>query len=109
MAKRKDIEIPNVIIVLEVAEVLKKAGYISTIKKEEGKVLAELKYNAKKPAVSGIERVSKPGARIYSGVNRLPKVLGGLGMYILTTPNGVVSDKEARKLNSGGEVIVKVW
>lgn len=109
MGKKKDVVVPNVILVLKVAEVLKKSGYISAIKREDGKVLAELKYNSKKPAISGIERVSKPGARIYSSVNRLPRVLGGLGMHILTTPNGVLSDKEARKLNSGGEVIVKVW
>lgn len=109
MAKKKEVEIQNVIIVVKVAEVLKKSGYISGIKKSEGKLVVELKYEAKQPAVRGIERVSRPGARIYSGVDKLPRVLGGLGMNILTTPKGILSDKEAKKLNCGGEVIVRVW
>ncbi len=109
MAKRKEIEIQNVGIVIKVAEVLKKFGYISGLKNTDGKIVVQLKYDAKQPAIRGIERVSKPGARIYSGVGKLPRVLGGLGMNILTTPKGILSDKEAKKLNCGGEVIVKVW
>jgi small subunit ribosomal protein S8 len=109
MAKKKRIEIPNVKIVSRVAEILIKSGYLLKLKTEENKLFAELKYEAKEPAMSGIERVSRPGARIYFGADRIPKVLGGLGMCVLSTPKGIMADKQAKKTNNGGEVILKIW
>jgi len=62
-----------------------------------------------KPAIMGIKRVSKPGVRRYSGIKDIPKVWGGLGINILSTPKGVLSERQAKKLNSGGEILAQVW
>lgn len=109
MAKMKVFEVPTTKNIEAVSKVLVKTGYLASAKKQENKMILELKYDGKDPVITGIERVSKPGARIYKGVNELPKVLGGYGINILTTPKGILSDKEAKKLNVGGEVIAKVW
>jgi small subunit ribosomal protein S8 len=109
MARKKMVEIPDVKVVVNVAEVLVKTGYLAGVKREEKKIFAQLKYQAKEPALTGIERVSRPGARIYSRVNEIKRVLGGLGINILSTPNGVMSDVQAKKVNSGGEILLKVW
>lgn len=97
-----------------VLEVLKREGYIRGFEKVTGdsgfdELRIELKYFDGKPVISKIKRVSTPGRRVYSGVNDLPKVYNGLGISILTTPRGVMSDAEARDANVGGEVLCTVF
>lgn len=92
-----------------VAEVLVSEGYVSSVKHEGTELVVELKYKGKEPAMIDLRRVSKPGQRIYSSVKQLPKVWGGLGINILSTPKGVVSEKVAKKLNVGGEIIAQIW
>ena len=90
-----------------------KEGYVSDVKYEEGvqgTIVITLKYagNGKK-VITGLKRVSKPGLRVYVGAEDIPSVLGGLGIAILSTSNGIMTDKEARKANQGGEVLAYVW
>jgi small subunit ribosomal protein S8 len=97
-----------------VLEVLKREGYIRGFEKVTGnsgfeELRIELKYFDGKPVISKIKRVSTPGRRVYSGVNDLPKVFNGLGISILTTPSGVMSDAEAREANVGGEILCTVF
>ena len=92
-----------------IAEVLKQEGYIESYatKEEEGKKQMEivLKYYEGKPVISRIKRVSRPGLRIYRGADDLPQVLGGMGVAVISTPQGVMSDREARAKHQGGEVL----
>lgn len=97
-----------------VLEVLKREGYIrdfSLQKKQTGmaEINIELKYAEGQPAIRKIERISKPGRRVYSQIKSVPKVYNGLGISILSTPRGVLSDKEAREANVGGEVLCRVF
>ena len=96
----------------KIAEVLKLEGYIIDYKiKDEKKPSIEinLKYNSGNPVISSIERVSKPGRRIFSSAESLPKVNNGLGIAIISTPKGVMTDIDARKQKVGGEIICKVF
>ncbi|KKR92002.1 MAG: SSU ribosomal protein S8P [Candidatus Woesebacteria bacterium GW2011_GWA1_41_13b] len=92
-----------------VAKVLLENKFIEKITHEDDELVIALKYNGKVPVLTDIRRVSKPGVRIYTKVKKLPRVLGGLGINILSTPKGVMSDKQAKKLNVGGEIIAQVW
>jgi small subunit ribosomal protein S8 len=97
-----------------VAEVLKKEGYIKDIevKKDgvKGSIRVHLAYTGKRdPAINGLDRVSKPGLRVYTSHGEIPRVYGGLGIAILSTPQGVMTGKEARKRGVGGEVLCYVW
>lgn len=98
---------------LEVLRVLKEEGYISDYEKKEdnkqGVITVTLKYVEKERVIKGIKRISKPGLRVYAKKEELPKVLNGLGVAIVSTPGGVMSDREARKKNLGGEIIAFVW
>jgi small subunit ribosomal protein S8 len=99
---------------LEIARILKEEGYIANFKptEEEGhKVIrVYLKYgNNNEAAISNIERVSRPGNRVYVRRTEIPRVLGGLGINVLTTPRGVMTGREARKQGVGGEVLCQVW
>ena len=96
----------------KIAEVLKSEGYIIDYKiNDEKKPLIEidLKYNSGNPVINTIERVSKPGRRIFSSANSLPKINNGLGIAIVSTPQGVMTDVDARKKKLGGEIICKVF
>jgi small subunit ribosomal protein S8 len=98
----------------EIARVLKEEGFITnfeTVNAEAGKprIRVFLKYNGKRNVITGIKRISKPGLRVYTGKHELPRVLGGLGTAILSTPRGVLTDKECRKQGVGGEVLAYVW
>jgi small subunit ribosomal protein S8 len=97
----------------DVADVLKKEGFIEDFElTKEGKIQklkVTLKSNQRQKAIRGIKRVSKPGIRIYVGAREIPKVLGGLGVSILSTPKGVMSGREAKKQNVGGEVLLYIW
>ncbi|KKT58803.1 MAG: SSU ribosomal protein S8P [Candidatus Amesbacteria bacterium GW2011_GWB1_47_19] len=103
------IEVPMIKTVAETARVIAAEGYTGTVEKKEKTLVIHLKYSGKKPAIMGIKRVSKPGARRYSGIKKLPRVWGGLGINILSTPKGIISEKQAKKLKTGGEIIAQVW
>ena len=96
-----------------IAEILLNEGYIKNYQLVEGGgqgiIRIALKYNAKEKAIAGLKRVSKPGLRVYAGKAELPKVLNGLGTAIISTSKGVITDKKARELNVGGEVLAFIW
>ena len=98
----------------KILEVLKKEGYIIDFKIDENKskiksIFVNLKYYEGQPVIKEIKRISKPGRRVYSRANSIPKIQNGLGMAIISTSQGVMSDIEARKNNIGGEIICKVF
>jgi small subunit ribosomal protein S8 len=96
-----------------VAQILVDAGYVAAARKAEREGLPvlelSLKYVAGVPAITSIERVSTPGRRVYAGYSSVPKVIGGMGVSILTTSRGVMTDAEARRQKVGGELLAKVW
>jgi len=96
-----------------VAKILVDAGYVASARKAERDGLPvlelSLKYVAGVPAITSIERVSTPGRRVYAGYSCVPKVIGGMGVSILTTSRGVMTDAEARRQKVGGELLAKVW
>lgn len=113
-ARKDKIVLPHSKIKLEVARVLKEEGFITDFvhheKKPQGEITVVLKYGAERePAITGIRRVSKPGLRRYSRSTRLPKVFGGMGISILSTSRGIMSDTQARKQKVGGEIICTVY
>ena len=112
MARKKTILSPSSTVRQDIAEVLKDEGYIADYAvATEGKkktITVTLKYYQGKPVIERIERISTPSLRVYKGKTQVPKVLGGLGIAILTTPQGVLSDKKARAAGVGGEVICVV-
>ena len=108
------VEIPASKTKKAIAEILKEEGYITDFDviedDKQGMIKVTMKYGANKERViSGIKKISKPGLKVYAKANEVPKVLGGLGIAIISTSKGIVSDKEARKLGVGGEVICYVW
>ena len=109
----KKIQLPSSNFKTKIAEVLKNEGYIIDYKviKNETNILLEidLKYNLGNPVIQVIQRVSKPGRRIFSSAESLPKINNGLGIAIISTPKGVMSDIDARKQKVGGEIICKVF
>jgi small subunit ribosomal protein S8 len=113
-AKHETVKIPASNLKVEIARVLKEEGYISEylVKEIDGKKEIEvtLKYGANKTRIiKGIKRISTPGLRVYSKASELPKVLNGLGVAIISTSNGVMTDRDARRQKLGGEVIAYVW
>ena len=113
-ANKTIVEAPSSKFRSNVLEVLKREGYIRDFSSIEDKpgikhLKIELKYQEGVPVISEIKRVSKPGCRVYSRINELPKVYNGLGISILSTPRGVMSDNEARAANVGGEVLCQVF
>ncbi len=114
MARHESVTIPSSKIKKEISRILKEEGYIEDFSIEEDGPKAfiniKLKYDKNGvPAIRGLERVSKPGRRIYSDVDNLPKVNGGLGIAIISTSRGVMVDRQSRKENVGGEVICYIW
>ena len=113
-AKHPKVDVPGSKLKTEIARILKEEGYIANYKiADEGAkrvIKIYLKYTASnEPVISHIHRVSKPGCRVYVGSKDIPKVLGGLGINILTTPQGVMTGKTARKTGVGGELLCHVW
>ena len=115
-AKHDTVDIPSSKMKLSIAKILLDEGYISgyeIVKDERGfdVIRITLKYGANKneKVITGLKRISKPGLRVYANKDELPRVLGGLGIAIISTNAGVITDKEARKLNVGGEVLAFVW
>ena len=106
------VEIPHSRLKESVAAVLKKEGYIAdmTVEKNPFKTIKlRLKYQGKKNVIEGLRRVSKPGLRHYVGATEIPRVLGGMGVAVISTSQGVMTGVQARKQNLGGEVICHVW
>ena len=114
-AKHDTVDVPASKMKLAIAEILLKEGYITKYEVLEDGVFKTiqitLKYGADKneKIITGLKRISKPGLRVYAGSQEIPRVLGGLGIAILSTNQGVITDKEARKLHVGGEVLAFVW
>lgn len=114
-AKHDTVDIPASKMKTAIAEILLKEGYIRSYTIEEiggfNTIRVVLKYGKDKNVkiITGLKRISKPGLRVYANREELPKVLGGLGIAIISTNKGVITDKEARKLNVGGEVLAFVW
>ena len=112
-AKHESVEMPASRLKLEILEVLKNEGYISEYEKvEDGKqgvIKVTLKYNNKERVIKGLKKISKPGLRVYVKSTELPKVLNGLGIAVISTSNGIMTDREARAKKLGGEVIAFVW
>ena len=106
----KIVEMPVSKMKVEIATILKDEGFIEEYSVKDNILTLTLKYGQNKERViTGLKRISKPGLRVYANAEKLPKVLNGLGIAIISTPKGVMTDKEARKNNVGGEVIAYVW
>jgi small subunit ribosomal protein S8 len=113
-ARHQKVDIPSSKLKVEIARILKEEGYIANYKavEEEGHKLLRvyLKYgNNNEAAISNVARVSRPGCRVYVRRTEIPRVLGGLGINILTTPRGVMTGRQARKEGVGGELLCEVW
>ena len=110
-AKHDTVDVPASKMKLAIADILVKEGYIKGYELADNTMTITLKYGADKneKIISGIKRISKPGLRVYADVENMPKVLGGLGIAIISTNKGILTDKEARKANVGGEVLAFVW
>ncbi|MCI8883612.1 MAG: 30S ribosomal protein S8 [Lachnospiraceae bacterium] len=114
-AKHDTVDVPSSKMKIAIADILVNEGYIAKYDiVEDGSfntIRITLKYGKDKneKIITGLKRISKPGLRVYAGKNEIPKVLGGLGVAILSTNQGVITDKEARKLAVGGEVLAYVW
>ena len=114
-AKHDTVDVPASKMKISIAEILLKEGYIKSFELVDNGNLKDiritLKYGKDKneKIITGLKRISKPGLRVYANKEELPKVLNGLGIAIISTNQGVVTDKEARKLNVGGEVLAFVW
>jgi small subunit ribosomal protein S8 len=114
MAEKKEVAIPLSTIKLEIAKILKEEGYISNFQVDKTQMptqlFVELKYSSKKQnVIEGLKRISKPGRRVYVEVDSIPQVLDGLGVAVISTSQGIVTGKECKKRNIGGEVLLYVW
>mgnify|MGYP002622390154 CR=1 FL=1 len=114
-SKHDTVDVPSSKMKVSIADILVKEGFIEKYELVDNKGFKDihitLKYgkNKNEKIISGLKRISKPGLRVYAGKDELPRVLGGLGIAIISTNQGVVTDKEARKLHVGGEVLAYIW
>lgn len=112
-ANHPTVDIPASKMKMSIADILLDEGYISKVEQIEdetqGMIRVTLKYANRKPVISGIKRISKPGLRIYANAKDMPRVLGGLGVAIVSTNQGLMTDKVARNKNVGGEVLAYIW
>ncbi len=113
-AKHEPVDVPASNVKNAIAQILVEEGYVKEVQiiddGKQGVIRIYLKYTEnKKPVISGIKRISKPGLRIYASKDELPKVLGGLGVAVISTSKGIMTDKKARKLGIGGEVMAYIW
>ena len=108
--RNKEVSMPVSKMKLEIAKILNAEGFITSYTVKENTLTLTLKYGQNKERViTGLKRISKPGLRVYAGADEIPHVLNGLGIAIISTPKGVMTDKLARKNNVGGEVIAYIW
>jgi small subunit ribosomal protein S8 len=112
-AKKPRVEIPASKMKVGLTEILKNTGYVIDYEiiddNKQKKINLVLKYKNGIPAITGLKRISKPGLRVYKAADKLPRVLNGLGTAVISTPKGLLTDKEARNLLVGGEVICYIW
>ncbi len=113
-AKHEQVDIPCSKVKKSIADILLEEGYVANVEYLDeginGIIRITLKYGAKRePVITGIKRISKPGLRVYAKYENLPKVLGGLGIAIISTSKGIMTDKKARELGHGGEVLAYIW
>src|SRR5262245_31754065 len=114
LAEHEKVDIPSSKLKVRLAEILKEEGFIKNFRliedKRQGVLRIYLKYGpGQERVISGLRRVSKPGRRLYVGADRIPSVLGGMGVAILSTPRGLLTDRDSRKAKVGGEVLCYVW
>lgn len=114
MVSHETVEVPTSKLKVELAKLLKSEGYITDYVVDNsgkfGKIVITLKYDEKhKPVITNLQRVSTPGLKTYSKSKNLPKVLGGMGVAVISTNKGLMSDRKARKENIGGEILCYVW
>lgn len=111
--KAEKVDIPASRMKVDIAKIMKEEGFIKTYKilkdKRQGILRINLKYSDNESVISGLQRVSKPGRRVYVGKKDIPKVMGSVGIAILTTPGGILSDKTCRREGIGGEIICYIW
>ena len=109
----EEVRVPSSNIKNEIARILKEEGFIEDFKIEDentqGTIVLTLKYKNKERVITGLRRISKPGLRVYCKSDEIPKVLNGLGIAIISTSKGIMTDKQARKENIGGEVLAYIW
>lgn len=113
-AKHGSVDIPASNMKKAIADILLKEGYVKDVSyindDKQGIIRIQLKYvDNKRNVITGLKRISKPGLRVYAGKDEIPKVLGGLGVAIISTSKGIMSDKQARKEGVGGEVLAFIW
>ncbi len=113
-ANKETVEIPSSNMKKAIADIMLAEGYVSDVKLEKdefnGKLVLTLKYSGKKkPVINGLKRVSRPGLRVYSDVEKMPRVMDGLGIAILSTNKGILTDKQAKAQNVGGELLCYIW
>nr|ALO20998.1 ribosomal protein S8 [Microglena monadina] len=121
LAKKSYVIIPRTNLTLEIAQILEKEGFIENLQQslEKNIILISLKYRSKKISIStgrtkkscitNLKRISKPGLRIYANYKEIPRILGGTGIVILSTPIGIMTDREARSRGIGGELLCSIW
>ncbi len=114
MVKHEAVEIPGSKIKLAIADILKSEGFIKEFEfkkdNKQGMIRVYLKYGPnREKVITGLKRISKPGLRVYASKDQLPKVLGGLGIAVISTSQGIMTDKAARKAGAGGEVLCYIW
>lgn len=114
MARHEKVEIPASNVKKEIARILKEEGFVRDVEyiddNKQGIIRIFLKYGPQNEhVISGLKRISKPGLRVYAKKNEVPRVLGGLGIAILSTSNGILTDKQARAAQAGGEVLAYIW
>ena len=109
----KEVEVPSSKIKVEIAKILKNEGFIADYKIKKNNIqdilVLSLKYDGKERVITGLKRISKPGLRVYVKAEEVPTVLNGLGIAIISTSRGMMTDKEARKGSLGGEVVAYIW
>ena len=114
MVNKETVEIPSSNMKKAIADIMLAEGFVSDVKLVEdgynGKLVVTLKYAAKKqPVINGLKRVSKPGLRAYAGVENMPTVMNGMGVAVISTNKGIMTDKQAKAANVGGEVLCYIW
>lgn len=114
MVNKETVEIPSSNMKKAIADIMLAEGFVSDVKLVEdgynGKLVVTLKYAAKKqPVINGLKRVSKPGLRTYAGVENMPTVMNGMGVAVISTNKGIMTDKQAKAANIGGEVLCYIW
>ncbi len=113
LASHYEVEMPHSKVKAAIAEILQREGYIEKVSVKADSIkpalIIKLKYSGKAPAITDVRRLSKPGRRMYSSASQIPRSLGGYGVTIVSTSKGIVTDKEARKQNIGGELICQIW